>query len=404
MAEPLQCVSPSSVITGWDFSTGAVKCLAFDLDGRTLAEVRLPTDLWTAGGVSELNLLQLEGQARASTRAIAARLRELGRLQHWLAGGISATHHTAGRIDAIASRCAGPSAGTTTPWPTIMPAAWSGSAARTRSATDRRPLGDPLLAQPSGQGRGTRCRRPTGSEPRGSCRTAPWPAGYPDRQFRRGQRFRGRLDRHHGSAHGPVVPGHARRPGQRPTIATWPGSSCRASSIRTSRSARCRRPGCWKPGIAEPRPLIFPTSDDQQAGLVGGGAVDAGQMAVILGNSAVVNSLVRAVAGSGQPGRHAAQLGPVPLDALLQQRRPVPRPRRRRPSPTGRSWRSRPRACAAGVRRRGRAAVRQSGAVAGRAIASGCSGFPASRPDAGREVPGGAGSDGLPDRPGRARA
>src|SRR5262249_21207046 len=39
-----------------------------------------------------------------------------------------------------------------------------------------------------------------------------------------------------------------------------------------------------------PRPLIFPTSDDQQAGLVGGGAVDAGQMAVILGNSAVVNS------------------------------------------------------------------------------------------------------------------
>ena len=38
------------------------------------------------------------------------------------------------------------------------------------------------------------------------------------------------------------------------------------------------------------RPLVFPTSDDQQAGLVGGGAVDTGQMAVILGNSAVVNS------------------------------------------------------------------------------------------------------------------
>jgi sugar (pentulose or hexulose) kinase len=44
-------------------------------------------------------------------------------------------------------------------------------------------------------------------------------------------------------------------------------------------------------GIAhEHRPMIFPTSDDQQAGLVGGGAVDAGQLAVILGNSAVVNS------------------------------------------------------------------------------------------------------------------
>jgi xylulokinase len=37
-------------------------------------------------------------------------------------------------------------------------------------------------------------------------------------------------------------------------------------------------------------PVIFPTSDDQQAGLVGGGAVDAGQMAIVLGNSAVVNS------------------------------------------------------------------------------------------------------------------
>src|SRR6266851_7978539 len=99
VAEPLRCLSPDSVVTGWDFSTGAVKCLAFDLDGRTLAEVRLPTDLWTSGGVSELNLMQLEGQARASTRAIAGRLRELGRLAHWAAGGISATHHTSGRID-----------------------------------------------------------------------------------------------------------------------------------------------------------------------------------------------------------------------------------------------------------------------------------------------------------------
>lgn len=45
--------------------------------------------------------------------------------------------------------------------------------------------------------------------------------------------------------------------------------------------------GRLSPGL---RPLIFPTSDDQQAGLVGGGAVESGQMAVILGNSAVVNS------------------------------------------------------------------------------------------------------------------
>jgi sugar (pentulose or hexulose) kinase len=44
-------------------------------------------------------------------------------------------------------------------------------------------------------------------------------------------------------------------------------------------------------GIAtDKRPVIYPTSDDQAAGLVGGGAVDTGQVAVILGNSAVVNS------------------------------------------------------------------------------------------------------------------
>ncbi len=47
----------------------------------------------------------------------------------------------------------------------------------------------------------------------------------------------------------------------------------------------------WEAGMDPARrPLIFPTSDDQQAGLVGGGAVDAGHVAVILGNSAVVNA------------------------------------------------------------------------------------------------------------------
>src|SRR5262249_9760042 len=46
-------------------------------------------------------------------------------------------------------------------------------------------------------------------------------------------------------------------------------------------------------------PFIFPTSDDQQAGLVGGGAVDAGQMAIILGNSAVVNSSSHEIPATG---------------------------------------------------------------------------------------------------------
>src|SRR5439155_21329089 len=41
-----------------------------------------------------------EGQARASARATGARRRALDRLRDWVAGGISATHPTAGRIDA----------------------------------------------------------------------------------------------------------------------------------------------------------------------------------------------------------------------------------------------------------------------------------------------------------------
>ena len=50
-------------------------------------------------GIIELNLLQLEGQARASVRAMADALRRKKRLGDWLAGGVSGTHHTAGRID-----------------------------------------------------------------------------------------------------------------------------------------------------------------------------------------------------------------------------------------------------------------------------------------------------------------
>src|SRR5205814_7627968 len=64
-------------------------------------------------------------------------------------------------------------------------------------------------------------------------------------------------------------------------------------------------------GIAsEQRPLIFPTSDDQQAGLVGGGAVDAGQMALILGNSAVVNSSTDRLPASGELDAMRLNWGP----------------------------------------------------------------------------------------------
>src|SRR5262249_8923552 len=58
------------------------------------------------------------------------------------------------------------------------------------------------------------------------------------------------------------------------------------------------------------RPLISPTSDDQQAGLLGGGAVDAGQVAVILGNSAVVNSSSSRLPQSGNLDAMRLNWGP----------------------------------------------------------------------------------------------
>src|SRR5690606_16653578 len=71
--------------------------------GEVVARFAETTDLWTDQpdpGVRELNLLQLEGQAHASVRSISRQLRDKKRLGDWAAGGISATHHTSGRIDA----------------------------------------------------------------------------------------------------------------------------------------------------------------------------------------------------------------------------------------------------------------------------------------------------------------
>ena len=38
----LKYVKPDSIITGWDFSTSGVKCLAFDLEGNVVDRIRLP--------------------------------------------------------------------------------------------------------------------------------------------------------------------------------------------------------------------------------------------------------------------------------------------------------------------------------------------------------------------------
>jgi sugar (pentulose or hexulose) kinase len=296
MTEPLRCVSDDCILTGWDFSTGAVKCLALDLAGRVVAQVNLPTDLWKGEpenlAISELNLMQLEGQARASVRGIAARLRDAKRLDDWRAGGISATHHTAGRIDhdRVQVRRA---------------ICWN----------------DQTLAAYREQGE----KRLGGREAVIKLIGGPWADRYslshlvkdedpaylsPD-QWKRTWRI---------LLHGPLAAGYLT--GNFDVTSISSAASTGIMDFRRRRWARGMlgaladeklRALAWKqlPKIVdqyEPigplsedlaleagidskyRPLIFPTSDDQQAGLVGGGAVGPGQVAIILGNSAVVNS------------------------------------------------------------------------------------------------------------------
>jgi len=286
----LRCVPGESVITGWDFSTSGVKCLAFDTEGNVLADVRLPTDLWTRGGVSELNLLQLEGQARASTRAMAVKLRDLGRLEHWTAGGISATHHTSGRIDACHNQVR-------------RAICWNDQSLWRYHAHGLKRLGGEA-----------RVRELIGG---------PWAIRYSlshlvkdEAKLKKKDWQRTALILSHGSLAAGYLTGN---------FGTCSVSAAASTGIMDLRSAQWRLEmleaiaddnyrqlaARQLPRIVdhqEPvgplaeslaveagldlgrRPLIFPTSDDQQAGLVGGGAVDAGQMAVILGSSAVVNS------------------------------------------------------------------------------------------------------------------
>jgi sugar (pentulose or hexulose) kinase len=283
-------VAADSVITGWDFSTGGVKCLAFDLDGRTLAEVRLPTDLWTEGGVSELNLMQLEGQARASVRAMASRLRELRRLQNWVAGGISATHHTAGRIDFNHNQVR-------------RAICWN----------------DHSLAEYHAKG----LERLGGQERVKELIGGPWAIRYTLSHLVKDEGYLSASDWQRTFRilpHGALAAGYLS--GNFDVVSVSAAAStgimdlrrkqwCPAMLNAVAYSDYRRLATEQLPRIVDQyeligplseslaveagldrnhRPLIYPTSDDQQAGLVGGGAVDAGQVAVILGNSAVVNS------------------------------------------------------------------------------------------------------------------
>lgn len=288
MSQPLRYVPSNAIITGWDFSTSGVKCLAFDIDGATLADVRLPTDLWTKGGVSELNLLQLEGQARGSVRAIADALRRQGRLIDWLAGGISATHHTSGRIDAQHNQVR-------------RAICWNDQSLAKYHAVGLKRLG--------GQ---KKVRELIGG---------PWAIRYGLSHLVKDERKLGDNDWRRTAkilSHGALAAGCLTGNFDVTSV------SCAASTgIMDLRTGQWCKPmldaidcpeyrelawqqlprivdhfepiGSVQPSLVEEAelssaPMIFPTSDDQQAGLIGGGAVDAGQMAVILGTSAVVNS------------------------------------------------------------------------------------------------------------------
>jgi xylulokinase len=290
MPEPLRALPPSALIAGYDFSTGGVKALAFDLTGQTVAEVRLPTDLWTDGGVSELNLMQLEGQARASTRLLARALADAGRLTDWLGAGVSATHHTAGRIDAAGNQVR-------------RAICWN----------------DQTLAKYHDRG----VRRLGGQARARDLTGGPWAVRYSLSHLVKDEatlppadwaRTRWMLP------HGPLAAGYLT--GRFDCTSVSSAASTGILDLRTNRWRKEMlealegpesREAAWQAlppliDMAEPigplaehvaldarlpggvRPLVFPTLDDQAAGLIGGGAVDAGQVAVILGNSAVVNS------------------------------------------------------------------------------------------------------------------
>lgn len=291
MSGKLRHVPENSVITGWDFSTTAMKCLAFDVHGTKLAEVRIPTKIWKRGDVRELSLEQIRLQAEQSVTAMADKLRDLGRLQDWLAGGISATHHTAGRIDAGHEEVR-------------RAICWHDQSLGPYHTRGLKRLGGDM-----------KVRNLIGG---------PWAVRYTLSHLVKDETElspEGWRNTERVLSHGSLAVGYLTGNFDACSV-----SSAASTGIMDLRTMKWRREMldalaneeyrdlAWQqlpPIMLDPsepvgsitealaakagldpqqRPLVFPTSDDQQAGLVGGGAVDAGQMAIILGSSAVVNS------------------------------------------------------------------------------------------------------------------
>lgn len=290
MAEKLRCVPEDTLVVGFDFSTGGVKGLVFDLSGQTVASIRLPTDLWTEGGVSELNLMQLEGQAYAAVRGLSHLLRERGMLERWRISGISATHHTAGRIDAVGNQVR-------------RAICWNDPSLAAYHALGLQRLG--------GQ---ARARTLTGG---------PWAVRYSLSHLVKDEATLSATDWQRTRwilPHGPLAAGYLT--GRFDVISVSSAASTGIMDLRTEQWRWEMLEALAKPEyrrlaqqclprivsmhepigpLGEPvalsaglpptvRPMFFPTLDDQAAGLLGGGAVAAGEAAIILGNSAVVNS------------------------------------------------------------------------------------------------------------------
>jgi xylulokinase len=326
MTEPLRFVLPESLIAGWDFSTGSAKCIAFDLEGKPVAEVRLPTDLSNGDppneAVCELNLMQLEGQARSSVRALAAQLKAIGRLDDWITGGISATHHTAGRIDRNHNQVR-------------RAICWNDQTLAIYRARGERRIGG-----------AKRVRELIGG---------PWADRYTLSHLVKDEDTayftpEGWQRTYRILPHGPLAAGYLT--GNFDVISVSSAASTGIMDLRNRvwcpamlgalASEEHRRLALSQlPRIVdqlEPiglladhlageaglnpvhRPLIFPTSDDQQAGLVGGGAVDSGQVAIILGNSAVVNSSSDTLPRSDRAGGSSLDLMRLNWGAYLWMR------------------------------------------------------------------------------------
>lgn len=285
-----RCVPWHTIIVGFDFSTGGVKALAFNLEGNTVGQVKLPTDLWTEGGVSELNLMMLEGQARAALRGLGKVLDGSGDWACIQACGISATHHTAGRIE------------------------WTGNPVRRAICWN-----DQTLAQYHAEG----LKRLGGQERAKELTGGPWAVRYSLSHLVKDEHALSAADWERTDLilpHGPLAAGYLT--GRFDVTSVSSAASTGMMDLRTNQWRKEMLDALAKPeyrelawdclpdiiDVNEPvgplsesvaldaqlpagvRPLVFPTVDDQAAGLIGGGAVDAGQVAIILGNSAVVNS------------------------------------------------------------------------------------------------------------------